>query len=911
MALAPGTRLGPYEILSAIGAGGMGEVYRATDSNLKRSVAIKVLPASVAGDADRLARFRREAEVLAALNHPNIAAIYGLERAGDMTALVMELVEGEDLSQRIARGAIPIDEALPIAKQIAEALEAAHEQGIIHRDLKPANIKVRADGTVKVLDFGLAKALDPHSALPAGAALANSPTITSPAAMTAAGVILGTAPYMAPEQARGKSVDKRADVWAFGVVLLEMLTGRRAFGGEETSDVLASVLRQDVDWTMLPAATPPRLRRLLGRCLDRDVKQRLRDIGEARIELEGVAQGPDWRDVSLPPADQPRRRTWVVALTIVLTAATAFGAAWLLRARERGPAVPVRLEATLPFGVTIPVDRYNVLAISRDGSRVAIVGATDGVNRLYLRTLSDFEARPLAGTEGAAEPFFSPDGAWIGFLSNNNSLKKISVDRGLVVPIAAAGSVRGAVWNDADTIIYAETGTAGLSVISASGGTPRSLTTLNAQEHERTHRLPSLLPDGKTVLFDVGTLASPEDYDDATIEAVRLDTGERKVVVQGGRMPTYMANGELLYVRGTVLYGVAFDPRRLEVHGRARPIIDGVLGDPTTGASFFAVSDSGVLTYVPGNLSPSARQLAWVEPGGKTTPIDLPPALYTEPHPSPDGKRLTFSVVVEGSRDRDVWVADPARGTSFRLTTQGTNWTPIWSLDGQRVFSVSYDGEKDRSTVEVRAADGGGGASRIGVSDGVAFLDDMTPDGKTLFIAARLNNDARMRLYQLGSAGGGDSRPVEVPIPIAANVSHAAISPDGRWLAYAIGGYSSPGQKPEVYVQSMESGGGRVQIFQAEGSQPHWSADGREVYVLNSNNELFAVPLGPGPALTLGRPRRLSISVLPLAVESAQTYNVDPKSGRILVMRTIGERRATPQVRFMLNALTDTRRDSR
>jgi Tol biopolymer transport system component len=356
-----------------------------------------------------------------------------------------------------------------------------------------------------------------------------------------------------------------------------------------------------------------------------------------------------------------------------------------------------------------------------------------------------------------------------------------------------------------------------------------------------------------------------------------------------------------------VLYAVAFDPRRLEIRGRARPIIDGVLGDPTTGASCFAVSDSGILAYVPGNPSPSARQLAWVEPGGKTTPIDLPPALYTDLHLSPDGARLAFSVIAEGSRNRDVGVADLARGTSFPLISQGTNWTPIWSPDGRRVFSVSYDGEKNRSSIEVRAADGSGDAARIGIFDGVAFLDDITPDGKTVFMGGRTDNAAPFRLYQLGSAGGGDSRPVELPIPTSGNVCCHAISPDGRWFAYATGN----GQKRDVYVQSMQPGGGRVQITQDDGGEPHWSADGREVYVLKNNNELSAVPLGPGPALTPGRPRRLSIDVLPTSLESGQTYTVDPKTGRVVVMRKMSERPATPRVRFMLNAFTDTRRDSR
>ena len=415
---------------------------------------------------------------------------------------------------------------------------------------------------------------------------------------------------------------------------------------------------------------------------------------------------------------------------------------------------------------------------------------------------------------------------------SNNSLKKISVDRGLVVTIAAAASVRGAIWNDADNIIYAATGTTPLSSVPASGGTPHSLTTLNPQQHERTHRLPSLLPDGKTVLFNVGTLASPEDYDDATIEAVRLDTGERKVVLQGGRMPTYMANGDLLYVRGTVLYAVAFDPRRLEVHGRARPIIDGVLGDRTTGVSFFAVSDSGVLAYVPGNPSPSARQLAWVEPGGKTTPIDLPPALYTELHPSPDGMRLAFSVVVEGSRNRDVWVADPARGTSSRLTIQGTNWTPIWSPDGQRVFSVSYDGEKNRSTVEVRAADG----TVMRRNRRVRWRrvsrrpdsgrEDAVHRGQTRRRLAYLSTGIRGWRRQPASRSA-DPDSCERLEPL--NLTRRALARlrDRR-----------SAQKREVYVQSMEAGGGRVQIIQDDGAEPHWSADGRELYVLNDKDEL-------------------------------------------------------------------------
>ena len=411
----------------------------------------------------------------------------------------------------------------------------------------------------------------------------------------------------------------------------------------------------------------------------------------------------------------------------------AAGVVWMLRERDRGVVDPVRLAATLPAGVTIPVDTYNVLAISRDGSRAAVVGASGGTTRIYVRNMREFEMRPLAGTEGAVQPFFSPDGTWIGFLANG-WIQKTRVDGGPVVTIVRAGSVRGAVWADNDTIVYPSNGISALSAVSASGGTPRALTTLNAGQHERTHRLPSLMTDGNTVLFTVGTLANPEDYDDATIEAVRLDTGERKVVLRGGRMPTYTAAGDLLYVRGSVLYGVALDPRRLELRGRPRPIIDNLLGDPTTGAAFFAASDSGILTYVPGHPSAAARRLAWVDRDGKANPIDLPPARYTEPHVSPDGSRIAFSIVVEGSRDRDIWVADPVRGTSNRLTSVGTNWTPIWSADGRRSFRC-------RTTVKKTAHDRGevGGRrrrrGRIGAFDGIAFLTAATPDGAALLLS--------------------------------------------------------------------------------------------------------------------------------------------------------------------------------
>jgi len=523
LALTPGSRFGVYEVMAGIGVGGMGEVFRARDTRLNRDVALKVLPDSFANDPDRLARFTREAQTLAALNHPNIAHLHGLEESGSVRALVMELVEGEDLSQWIARGAIALDEALPVAKQIAEALEAAHDQGIVHRDLKPANIKVRHDGTVKVLDFGLARAMDPASAFgTASASLANSPTMTSPA-MTAMGMILCTAAYMAPEQARGKAVDRRADIWAFGVVLYEMLSGRRLFDGDDTSDVLAAVLRQDIDWSALPPATPARLRRLLERCLDRDVKTRLRDIGEARIEIARIQAGtPDslvstaTSTTTAPRSTSSRLLPWMIAALLGASLAVALyvWAPW----RMRPVPTPRTLLANIGADASMPIAQGASAVLSPDATTLAFVARAAAGDRpaLFVRKLDQLQATALPGTDDAASPFFSPDGQWIAFFADAQ-LKKVSVSGGAPTKLADAPNGRGGTWTDDNTIVFTPQNGNGpdarLKRVPASGGTPVDFGRLS--EGAVTQRWPQALPNRKGLLFTEHSAA--DNWDAATL----------------------------------------------------------------------------------------------------------------------------------------------------------------------------------------------------------------------------------------------------------------------------------------------------------------------------------------------------------------------------------------------------------
>ena len=697
MTLTPGTRLGVYEVTEQIGEGGMGQVYRATDKKLKRQVAIKILPPSLGADHERLARFQREAEVLASLNHPNIAAIYGLEESNGVSALVMELIEGDDLSQRIAGGAIPLDEALPIAKQIAHALEAAHEQGIIHRDLKPANIKLRSDGTVKVLDFGLAKALEPASA--ASANVTASPTITSPAMMTGVGVILGTAAYMSPEQARGKAVDKRADIWAFGCVLYEMLTARRAFAGDEVSDTLASVLAREPDWALLPATVPPVLGTYLRRCLHKEPRQRIHDIADVRLALEGAfetapgnagsqGQDPAYVHTQVDAAVAAvrrmlgRRLALVGAAAFVVTGAIVGATVWWTM-RPASPRV-IRTEVTTAGTTALSISGFDRdLAITPDGSRVVYRSN----NQLLVRALDRLEPEVLSGLGAPRGVFVSPDGQWVGFFDGAN-MKRVALTGGpplTITRIDGAGS-RGATWGPDGTIVYAtDAASTGLQRVSAAGGDPTVLTKPNRERGEADHLWPEFLPGGQAVLFTIS--AATGGLDNSQIAVSDLETGTSKVLVRGGHHAHYLPTGHLVYGAGGTLRAVAFDRDRLEVAGTPVVVLEQVVTS-VGGAVDAAVAANGTMVYVPGRGGPgAARSLVWVDRMGREERVPTPLRAYSFPRISPDGTRVALTVM---DQEQDIWIWDFAREKLTRFTFDpGTDQYPLWSPDSRRLIFAS------------------------------------------------------------------------------------------------------------------------------------------------------------------------------------------------------------------------------
>jgi Tol biopolymer transport system component len=829
MSLSEGTRLGPYDILGPLGVGGMGEVYRATDRRLKRQVAIKVLPPAMAQDPDRLARFQREAEVLASLNHPHIAAVYGLEDVDGTKALVMELVEGPTLADRIAQGPIPPDEALPAARQIAEALEAAHEQGIVHRDLKPANIKVRDDGTVKVLDFGLAK-LTETAAGRDGRDDLSSPTLTSPAGMTAMGVVLGTATYMSPEQARGRPVDKRSDIWAFGAVLYEMLAGKRAFDGDNITDVIAAVVKTTPDWSPLPADLPRPVVTLIQRCLEKDRKARIGDIAVARFLLSEhatLAASPA-AAAYVPSVQAPRWRQatpWVLA---ALIAGALIGALIPRRQADARPVthleMSVRPAERLVGSIGSVRPARTAIALSPDGRLVAFA-ATGGPGRLlYLRRLDGANAAPIPGTEEASEPFFSPDGAWIGFRADNK-IKKVPATGGPPATICdvPAGPGWGASWGDDGNIFFATL--SGISRVSSAGGTPTTVTTPDAARGDR-HLLPQPLPGGKALLF---TTMGSTDSDTASVVLRSLEGGEQRVLIPGGADARYVDTGHLVFMKAGTLMAVPFDLRSQQA-GEQVALIQGVMqglnapnGGDETGAGQFAVSASGTLLYVVGGIGPiRASSLMWVNRAGVAQPVAaVPDGPFLSPHLSPDGQKVAMHVRRGMSRTTDVWVHDVLRGSPTRLTFEGDNRRPIWSPDGKRlIYGASTTGANNLYIIN---ADGSGKPERLATSTNV-----QTPSSW----AAATNVIAYLERAGLGGGStgiwilpmGGERKP-HLFLESRFNLTHPEFSTDGRWLAYV----SNESGAPEVYVQAYPGPGEKIRISTAGGTEPIWTANGREL----------------------------------------------------------------------------------
>jgi serine/threonine-protein kinase len=869
-----GTRLGGYEVTGKLGEGGMGEVWRATDSKLKRDVALKVLPQAFIEDRERLARFEREAQLLAQLHHPNIASIFGLEESSGVRALVMELVEGPTLAERMKEGQLPLEEILSIARQIAEALEEAHEKGIVHRDLKPQNVKAPVDGKVKVLDFGLAKAMDPPGSS-ASADLGHSPTLMNSPTMTAAhgtqlGVILGTAAYMSPEQARGGAVDKRADIWAFGVVLFEMLSGRTLFAAETVSDTLAGVLKTEVDFGALPTATPPALRQLLRRCLERNPKNRLHDIADARLVLDDLVAGRTGDDTRLPVPPTAGRTgrstaTWVTLLVVVAGAAGLAG--FFSSPRETKRAEPVRLSISLAADQELLIGANSTLAFSPDGGSLVFTGRAGGRQSLFRRDLGGREAVAIPGTDGADAAFFSPDGRWIGFVSGGQMMK-VASEGGRPFRLAEQLGSGGATWLRDGTIVFAPSYSDGLFRVSAEGGTATRMTTPDRESGELGHWWPAPLPGERQVVFT----AFRTPVDKSRIGVLDLSTRKVTWVVEGGFFGRWVSSGHLLYARGQRLYAVPFDPATASTKGAAVAVVDDVLVSQTSGYAMAAVSSRGMLAYVTESLGNPLRELVWIDRTGRATPAIGERRRFLSASLSPDDSHVAFTILGES---RDLWTYSLERKTLSRLTSgEGTEFDPVWSRDGRELFYVV-----DRPPFELHRIAVGAPDSGKPVWDETPKVDTtgtaVSPDGRT--VAFSLSEpQTGTNLYSRPLDGSEPPRPIRATRSEETNVS---FSPDGSWVVYQ----SNETGRPEIYAQPFPGPGDRVQVSSDGGTDPLWARNGEIFYRHDDGLEVVSARLSG--RVELSAPRSLfRFPILPGSSNDSQTYDVTRDGTRVLAV---------------------------
>jgi Tol biopolymer transport system component/tRNA A-37 threonylcarbamoyl transferase component Bud32 len=880
VSLSPGTRIGPYEVTAQIGEGGMGQVYRATDTTLGRQVAIKILPDALAADPDRLARFEREAKTLASLNHPHIAAIYGFEKSAATRALVMELVEGDDLSQKLAglkakRSGFPIDEALSIAKQIAEALEAAHEQGIVHRDLKPANIKVRPDGTVKVLDFGLAKVVEPASAMSAIAMT----SLTRPLDATQAGFILGTAAYMSPEQAAGKPVDKRSDLWAFGVVLFEMLTGRQLFDGETITHVIAAVLTKDPDWTVLPDATPPIVRRLLRRCLEKDPKRRLHDVADARLEIEEA--------IAAPATDAPAltgRFLRRPAVTIVATALAGAALGWYLKPASTSSTKVGGGPARVLIATSEPMSETDgVLVISRDGRRVAYAAGPAGRQQLFVREIDQFASKAVPETEGVVSAAFAPDGQSIAFVAERK-LRTVSLSGGTPLTLRDRVDGAGVTWTADESILYNPGTATGIWRIPSAGGEAVSLTQPGPQDNEQ--RFPEVLPNGNGLLFSArGGVSDDQVY----VESLR--THERRALVKGFA-PHYLPTGHLVFVQAGTLFAVRFDAERFETKGAPVTLLEGIR-QARSGQPLISYSDVGSIVYLATSVEAGSNTLVWVDRAGTEQPAGASGRPYAQPRLAPDGLRVVTSL--RGNTE-DLWLIDLTRGTSSRLTAEAHTSFPVWMPDGQRLTLASA--KEGSYSIYWRPADGSAPDERLLSGTWPNYPFSWSPDGKVLaFVSVNPKTLQDIRVLSVDQKGA--SKPF---LETQFREGAPAFSPNGKWIAYV----SDESGRFEIYVRPFPGPGEKWPISLEGGNEPVWPRNGRELFY-RAGDTMMVVDVQTTPTFSAGKPRKLFEKAYERSLALWANYDAAPDGQRLLMVRQENASAQATHINVVLNWLEELR----